>query len=296
MAAYRFEFKAMGGGCEVLLCASDEEGVQAAVKAAVAEVHRIEQKYSRYRPDSIVSQINQAAGSGLWSECDPETQWLFDYADTLYRSSDGLFDITSGVLRRAWDFNAGIVPDISALQPLMPLIGWQHVERDGTRVRLTLSGMEVDFGGFGKEYAADSAATLLARLGFKHGYVNLGGDVRVIGPQPDGQAWLMAIQDPRKRNGVIATVPMQGGGLATSGDYEKFFEKDGLRYCHILNPFTGMPVSHWRSVSIMAPLAIAAGSYSTIAMLKEEDALAWLGQSGFSYLAQSHSGEIFHNR
>jgi FAD:protein FMN transferase len=292
---YRIEFQALGGACEIMLCAANEADARSMAEAGVEEVRRIEHKYSRYRPDSIVSRINQAAGSGLWVECDPETRWLFDYADTLYRASEGFFDITSGVLRRAWDFNAGIVPEERTLAALRALIGWPRVEREEDRVRLPTPGMEIDFGGFGKEYAADCAATLLSRNGNKHGFVNLGGDIGVVGPQPDGQPWRIAIQDPRQPKQIIATIPLFKGGLATSGDYEKFFEKDGQRYCHILNPFTGMPVTYWRSISIMAPLAIAAGSHSTIAMLKQENALEWLKQSGFSYLAQANNGELFHS-
>lgn len=291
--AYRFEFHALGGGCELLLCAENEAAARTAAEAGVGEVRRIEQKYSRYRPDSIVSRINMAAGSGAWTQCDPETCWLLDYADTLHRTSDGLFDITSGVLRRAWDFKAGIVPDERDLHALLPLIGWREVERERDRIRLPKAGMEVDFGGFGKEYAADSAAESLARQGIVHGYVNLGGDVRVIGPQPDGKPWLIAIQHPRQRDQIMATIPVPQGGLATSGDYEKFFERDGRRYCHVLNPRTGMPVAYWRSVSILAPLAIVAGSYSTIAMLKEGAGIDWLKQSGLPYLAMASNGDLF---
>jgi thiamine biosynthesis lipoprotein len=292
LTAYRFDFKAMGGGCEILLCAADKAEAFAAAETGIKEVERIEHKYSRYRPDSILSQINQAAGSGDWIDCDPETTWMLNYADTLYRNSEGLFDITSGVLRRAWDFNAGIVADDNTLMTLLPLVGWQRVERADDKVRLPLAGMEIDFGGFGKEYAADSAAAVLAKQSIQHGYVNLGGDIRVIGPQPDGQPWLIAVQDPRQRGEIVATIPLHQGGLATSGDYEKFFEQDGQRYCHILNPFTGRPVTHWRSISVLAPVATAAGSYSTIAMLKENMAIEWLKQSGFSYLALSNSGEL----
>lgn len=290
--AYRFEFNAMGGGCELLLCAPDKLRARAAAEIAVGEVRRIEQKYSRYRQDSVVSQINSQAGTGQWMLCDRETNWLLDYAETLYRSSDGFFDITSGVLRRIWDFAAAVIPGEAEIQALLPLIGWGEVERGEGRIRLPRAGMEVDFGGFGKEYAADSAAETLARQGITHGYVNLGGDIRVMGPQPDGKPWLMAIQHPRQRGQIIATIPVYQGGLTTSGDYEKFFEQDGRRYCHVLNPGTGMPVAYWRSVSILAPLAIMAGSYSTVAMLKEEVGIDWLKQSGLPYLAVASNGEL----
>jgi thiamine biosynthesis lipoprotein len=152
--------------------------------------------------------------------------------------------------------------------------------------------MELDFGGFGKEYAADRAATMMAARGAKHGYVNLAGDLRVLGPKPDGAPWMIGIQDPRRRGEVIATIPVYQGGLATSGDYERYFELEGQRYCHILDPNTGWPVTHWRTVSVLAPLAVVAGNCSTIAMLKQADGLAFLQASGMNFLAMDQHGAI----
>jgi thiamine biosynthesis lipoprotein len=153
--------------------------------------------------------------------------------------------------------------------------------------------MEIDFGGFGKEYAADRAAAAMDTQGVKHGYVNLAGDIRVIGPQPDGQPWMIGIQDPRQRGNMIASIPLEAGAIATSGDYERFFELDGRRYCHVLDPNGGQPVSFWRSVSIVAPVAVAAGSFSTIAMLKQEEGLAFLEASGMDYLAVDQHGKLY---
>lgn len=290
MDPLRFTFSAMASPCELLLCAESRELAQSAAEAAIAEVRRIEQKYSRYRSDSVVSTINAAAGSGAWVACDAETLWLMNFADTLYQQSKGLFDITSGVLRRVWDFKAKRVPGEDEIAGLLPLIDWQMVERKEQAVRLPAHGMEIDFGGFGKEYAADAAAAQLRQQGIRHGYVNLGGDISVIGPQPDGSNWQIAIQDPRQPDAIVATIPIQQGGLATSGDYERFFEADSRRYCHILNPRTGMPVNYWRSVSIAAPLAIVAGSCSTIVMLMEQKGHEWMRDSGFSYLGISGDG------
>ena len=281
----------MASGCEVVLEAADGASAQAHADAAMAEVLRVETKYSRYRADSIVSRINAAAGQEA-VECDDETRSLLDYADVMYRASDGLFDITSGVLRRAWNFKLPRVPGAEELAALLPLIGWQRVERDGARVRLPLEGMEIDLGGFGKEYAADRAGALLATRGVRHGYVNLGGDLRVVGSKPGGQPWMIGIQDPRHKGQLAATIPVFQGGLATSGDYERFFELDGQRYCHVLDPNTGWPVSHWRTVSVLAPLAVVAGNCTTIAMLKQSDGLAFLEASGMDYLAVDQHGAI----
>ena len=290
MRTFRIPFHAMASACEVVLAGEDEAQARAHAQAAIDEVRRIERKFSRYLGDSIVSRINAAAGLAP-VPCDDETWALLGYADALYKSSDGLFDISSGVLRRAWNFKVARVPTEAELAPLRRLIGWPRVERAAQAVRLPDAGMEIDFGGFGKEYAADRAGAILASEGTRHGYVNLAGDMRVLGPRPDGQPWMIGIQDPRRKDQVIATVPIGRGGLATSGDYERFFEIDGRRYCHVLDPHTGMPVTHWRTVSVMAPLAVVAGNCTTIAMLKEAGGLAFLEASGMDYLAVDQHGE-----
>jgi thiamine biosynthesis lipoprotein len=292
MPAYRVPFGAMASLCEVVLVADDEDKANRLAGAAIAEVRRIETVYSRYRPDSIVGRINAAAGCDF-VECDEETLRLLEFGDQLYEESGGLFDMTSGVLRRAWDFKAACVPDALTLVECTSRIGWRRVERKDCAIRLPQAGMELDFGGFGKEYAADRAAEALLALGVRHGYVNLAGDVRMLGPRPDGTAWVVGIRHPRDPGGVLATIPILSGALATSGDYERFFERDGQRYCHILDPRTGRSVTYWRSVSVLAPQAIVAGAVSTIAMLKQEHGIAYLRESGFDFLAIDHQGAMY---
>lgn len=282
----------MASRCEVRVAAASEQAADVLAQAAIAEVARIERKYSRYRADSALSLINAAAGSA-WCEVDSETDALLDYAATLFDSSEGRFDITSGVLRRAWNFREARLPSPAELAPLLRLAGWDRVERAPGRVRLPLAGMELDFGGFGKEYAADRAAAALAAQGVRHGYVNLGGDLHVIGPQPDGSPWLIGIQDPRDDTQLAASIPVSAGALATSGDYERFIEVEGKRYCHILDPASGYPPGHWRSVSVLAPLCIAAGSFATLAMLRGGDALAFLDDSALGYLAIDFEGRVY---
>jgi thiamine biosynthesis lipoprotein len=288
---FKISFKAMGGHCEIQLAAPERETAEKSARLAINEVHRIEAKYSRYLPDSIVSRINSAAGGGDLIACDSETLWLLDYADTLYKSSNGLFDITSGVLRSAWNFKEKIIPSDDKLKSLLTLVGWDKVEGGKEGICLPIPGMEIDFGGFGKEYAADRAAAQLMSAGIQHAYINLGGDVRAIGPQPDGSPWIVGVKNPRKQDSIVATFPIERGALATSGDYEKYFELGGQRYCHVLNPFTGYPVSYWQSVSVVAPLAIVAGSYSTISMLKETTATDFLDGLGFQYFCINQEGQ-----
>lgn len=292
-AIHRTAFDAMASRCEIRLAAPDAHTAELLSRQAVAEVRRIEEKYSRYRPDSIVSRVNAAAGREPVA-CDRETMGLMGYAAALFGASEGLFDITSGVLRKAWDFRRPSVPTAAVLEPLLSLVGWHNVACEGEEVYLRQAGMEIDFGGFGKEYAADRAAALLIEAGVRHGYVNLGGDMRFIGPRLDGRPWSIGIQDPRDPDAVVASIPISQGALATSGDYERYFELDGQRYCHILDPRTGMPVRHWRSVSVMAPMAIAAGSCSTIAMLKQQGGLNFLNASDMGYLTVDDQGQMLY--
>ena len=300
----RFDFTAMASPCSLQLDGCDEPAMRQAASAAMAEVQRVEHAYSRYRDDSIVSRINRAAGRGEWVAVVAETASLLDFADQLWHLSDGLFDITSGVLRRAWDFKTPRVPEPAALQALLPCLGWPQVEREqtaeGMRVRLTRPGMELDFGGFGKEYAADRAAAVLHQHGMSHALVNLGGDLHALGPRglPElaGAPWLIAIQHPRpdaaQPDQPLAQLALSRGGLATSGDYERYFIHAGQRYCHILNPRTGWPVTHWQSVSVLAANATAAGVLTTLAMLQGDTAAQALHAQGVGYLAVRHDGLV----
>jgi len=284
----------MASDNELQLDAADPARARRAADAAIADVLRIEAKYSRYRDDSLVTRINRAAG-GAAVEIDTETAALVAYADRCFAESGGRFDLTSGVLRRAWDFRRKppALPEPAALEAATALVGWAGVEWSDHTVRLPRPGMEIDFGGVGKEYAADRAATICVEHGVAHGLINLGGDVRAIGTQGDGTPWRVGIQHPRAAPGkVIAYVDLADGAVATSGDYERYFDLDGRRYCHILDPRTGMPVAHWQSVSVVAPLAVVAGSCATIAMLMEADGEAFLAAQGWSYVAIAPDGTL----
>lgn len=288
-----FEFKAMGTLCVIKTRGAVEHEVRGAVDAAIAEVKRIEARYSRYRADSIVSRVNAAAGGGTAVEVDAETADLLDFAASMHLHSDGLFDITTGVLRQVWDFRAARLPDTAQLQQVLARLGWQKVEWRRPFISLPIAGMELDFGGFGKEYAADRAGTLLAEHGVS-ALVNLGGDLRIAAPHvgAGAAAWSLGIAHPRKPGEVIAGIEMTGGGLATSGDYERFFEVDGRRYCHILDPHTGWPVQHWQSISVCAPSCLAAGALSTVAMLKGPEAHEFLRSQGVGFLSIDARGQI----
>jgi thiamine biosynthesis lipoprotein len=279
---------------EIRFYTDDESRANEIAQKAVTEVRRIEAKYSRYRDDSVTSQINRCAGRAAVA-LDTETASLVHHGESCYRISQHRFDLTSGVLRRAWNFKSGIFPSEQAVNDLLPLVGWDKVQWDGQNLFLSRVGMEIDFGGIGKEYAADSAARVLASCGVEHGLVNLGGDIRVLGPHPDGSPWVVYIAHPRQPGSVFMGINLHRGSLATSGDYQHFMEVNGRRYCHALNPLTGYPVSAWQSVSIVSPLCLDAGSISTIAMLLEEEALPFLKSRREIYLLVDASGQIHSN-
>lgn len=297
LSSYRFPFMAMAASCEVLLFAASPADAQAAAKTAIEEVQRIERKYSRFRDDSILSAINRRAGHDAIA-VDGETAALIDFAQTAHTQSEGAFDITSGVLRRAWDFrptSAPRLPTPAEVQALLPLVGWNKVIWQRPRIRLPHPECELDFGGLAKEYAADRAASLLMQRGIKHGLLNLGGDVRVFGGQPEGTPWRVAIAHPRHPDRLLASVALREGALATSGDYERFFEVNGRRYCHLLDSRTGWPVEQLQAASVVAPLAIVAGSLASIAMLRGEAAVPLLKSSAESYLLVDREGKVSGN-
>lgn len=286
-------FGVMASTGEVRVVGLPQAVARDAIEGAIAETRRIEAKYSRYRADSVVSRINALAGSGATVDVDAETAGLLDFADRMFEHSSGCFDITSGVLRAAWDFRSGRLPSADEIRALLPRIGWRRTGwRQGARSIRLPAGMELDFGGFGKEYAVDRAAAVLVEAGATGGFVNLGGDVRVIGPNALGAAWQIGIRHPRKPDAALVSVSITRGGLATSGDYERFMEVGGRRYCHILDPRTGWPVQSWQSVSVVAPVCLAAGALTTSAMLAGDSAEEFLRAQGARYVAVSADGRV----
>jgi len=272
-------FQAMGGPCEINLYINKNQ--QHILFELEEEVRRLEKKYSRYLDNSIIQKINHAQGNKI--KVDIETAGLLNYASNCYKISDGLFDITSGVLRRAWDFKNKKLPSQESINQLLNRIGWHKVLWDGKTIQLG-KNMEIDFGGVGKEYAVDVLARICQYQNIEHGLINLSGDIRVLGAHPNGEPWRVGIQHPREKNTAIASIDLFQGALASSGDYERFFMHDSTRYCHVLNPLTGWPAQYISGVSIQTDECLVAGSLSTIAMLKEREAVSWLSDIGCEYL------------
>jgi thiamine biosynthesis lipoprotein len=284
-------FHAMASDCAVHLQAETAAASAMIAAAAEAEVRRIEARYSRYRADSELTRINGVAAAGGATDIDPETAGLIAYAKACFKSSEGAFDITSALLRRAWDFSKSRLPEQREIDALLPRIGLDKVTLSDGCLAFAQAGMELDLGGLGKEYAADRAAEVCSEMEARHGFVDLGGDIRVIGPQPDGQPWRIGIRDPRDGASIVAEVALHGGALATSGDYERFIEVDGRRYCHILDPRTGWPPHGLSSVTVITDRCLVAGSLATSAMLRGGQGGIWLERLGVRHIAIDDQGQ-----
>lgn len=284
IALHSIPFDALGTACVIHLEAVAAEVAQQAAGAAIEEVERIEQRYSRYRDDSTLAAINRVAAAGGSIAVDDETAVLLDYAFACHRMSGGLFDITSGVLRRAWDFSSDRLPAAAEVEALLPRIGMDKLLWQKPRLSFLTPGMELDFGGIGKEYAADRAAAVCRAHGMAHGLIDLGGDICVLGPRADGSPWRIGIRDPQAPAQALAVLEIADGALATSGNYERYIDHEGRRYCHILNPQTGWPTQGLSSVSVWASHCLLAGSLASVALLKGEAGKAWLAELAVAHL------------
>jgi thiamine biosynthesis lipoprotein len=278
---WRGEFAAMACPCQVLVDVPDAAAAARAAIAVSTEAWRIERKFSRYLPDNIVHALNTAAGAAV--EVDGETAKLLDFAATLHASSEGLFDITSGALRKVWRFDGSDrVPEATAVREVLKLVGWQRVSWHAPHLQMP-AGMEIDFGGIGKEYAVDRAAELGSAAAGVPLLVNFGGDIAATGPRPDGRAWKVAIESvgPDQPTPMIE---LKRGGVTTSGDARRFLLKDGVRYGHILDPRDGWPVRDApRSVTVLEANCTQAGVLSTLAILQGSGAERFLRKHKVSY-------------
>jgi thiamine biosynthesis lipoprotein len=279
-------FQAMGGPCEVLADIADEVTARKVVEAVAACAWRIDQKFSRYRSDSVVARINAAAGAPV--EVDDETAQLLDFAALMHRLSDGMFDITSGVLRRAWTFDGGDrTPTRADIDALLPLVGWSKLRWENPLLTLR-PGMQIDLGGIGKEYAVDRA-TALAKLATDAAVlVNFGGDLAVTRARDGNRPWRVGIEGveagARRASGLV---DLAAGALATSGDTHRYVRSNGRRLPHILDPRSGRPVSGApHSVTVAAPTCTHAGMLCTLAMLRGPGAEAFLAAEGVRHWVQ----------
>lgn len=251
---------------------------QHVLDAVVERCRSFEQTLSRTIPTSDIGRINAAAGAPV--EVAPETAELIARALEYCQASGGLFDITIGAVSSLWDFKQGVVPTQEQIEAALLHVGYACVEVDDQTVILADPQAMLDLGGIAKGYVADVLVAQLADAGVTSGYVNLGGNVKVLGTKPDGSPWRVGIRDPHidaSDTDSIARVSLEGGSVVTSGLYERRFEKDGTAYWHILDPRTGYPVqSDLVSATIVSEQSIDGDSLTKpLFMMGQEQALLW---------------------
>lgn len=269
-------FHCMGGLCEVLAETSDSSEAKKIFNAVYNEAKRLEKKYSRYDKTNLVHKINTAEGAPV--SIDDETHRLLLFADSLYKLSGGLFDITSGILRKAWTFDGGNhVPKPQELQNIIKNIGWEKVRLTKNSVQIP-AGWQLDFGGIGKEYAVDSCCEWARKTSSIPALINLGGDIAVTGPKQDKSAWKIEVDQSDEK------LLLFNGAVATSGDKNKFVIHNNKKLSHILNPKTGWPVENApRSVTVVAKTCVEAGALATLALLQGKKAESFLRSESQNY-------------
>lgn len=242
----------MGTAIHVELFSLDKSQGDAAAAAVIAEMHRIDRLMSPYRADSELSAVNRDAARRAVPVCD-ELFGLIAASRHFSELSDGAFDITYASVGRLYDYRAGIRPDEAQLARARAAIGWRGLQLDAaTRsVRFTHPLTAIDLGGFAKGHAVDNAARILAEHGVRYAIVSAGGDSRLVGDRC-GRPWTIAIRDPRRPGEVVAVLPLEATAVSTSGDYERYFEVDGVRCHHLIDPKTGKSPDSIRSVTILA--------------------------------------------
>ena len=246
--------------------APDEGLANEAIERGFAEIRRLEQILSTWIPDSEMSRINASAGQRAVA-AGPETLELLEHSLEMARLTEGGFNIAIGPAVEAWNVSQdGRVPtheELEAARPLMDLSAI-HIDREAGTVYLARSGMRVDIGGIGKGYAADFAARVMQEAGASAGVVAISGDMKTFGRLPDGQRFVFGIQHPRKENGItIGQLELEDEAVSTAGDYQRYFEKDSIRYHHILDPQTLQPARLSQSVTIVAKTGVLADGLDT---------------------------------
>ncbi|NWF71907.1 MAG: FAD:protein FMN transferase, partial [Nitrospirae bacterium] len=255
----------MGTLVTITAVAKNEAVAQAAATAGFAEIHRLEELLSTWIPASDLSRVNTSAGVRPVS-VNPETLAVVQNALQVAEMTHGGFNIAIGPAVEAWSVTDGQrIPAESELDALRPLVDLQgvHVDVPVQTIYLDKAGMRIDVGGIGKGYAADQAAEALRKAGAVAGVVALSGDIKTFGRLPDGKMFPIGIQHPRQDGSVLVWIDLQDEAISTAGDYERFFERDGIRYHHILDPHTLQPARGCQSVTVIAREGVWADGLDT---------------------------------
>jgi len=274
----------MGCPCEVLVDSTDRKLAELVVALARDEAWRIEKKWSRYLHNSLVEHINRSAGSHI--TVDDETARMIDFSESLFKLSDGVFDITSGVLRKIWNFNPDSkLPLQKEIDAIMSKVGWGKVYWQSPVIRLG-EGMQLDFGGIGKEYAVDQCVNILAKYDVSV-LINFGGDIACTNAPRNSEGWLVGIDGSSGQSNNHRMITLSKGAIASSGDTYRYLEYRGKRYSHILDARTGWPVDDSpASVTVIADTCTTAGMLTTLAQTQGANAENFLIEQSVEYFIE----------
>ncbi|MFK7855848.1 MAG: FAD:protein FMN transferase [Granulosicoccus sp.] len=275
----------MASPCEIHIEIRSRKRALALMLQARQEALRIEKLFSRYRQDNVVHRINSSQGRTI--TVDAETARMLDFAEQCFDLSDGLFDITSGVLRKVWLFDgSSSLPCQHEIQQLLSRVGWEKVTWQSPHFSLP-AGMQIDLGGIGKEYAVDRTVALLKESVDVPFMVNFGGDLHAAAAPESTGAWTVGIEAVSHAQGVVKSLQLKRGALTTSGDAQRYVLSDGVRYGHVLNPATGWPTPDSpSSVTVAGNSCLEAGILSTLAILNGSNAERFLDEQGVTYWCQ----------
>ncbi|MBN2028881.1 FAD:protein FMN transferase [bacterium] len=242
-----------------------EKKIDSIVNQIFRMMEEMEIKMSTYMDSSDVSRINSASGQ-RHVQVSPDVVQLLKTSIMVSENSEGLFDVTIGVIKNLWKFDSDlpVVPDPSLIEAMLPLVNYQEIQIEGDSVMLKRASMQLDLGAIAKGYIIDRGIEILNKNGVKAGIIDAGGDLRIVGSHPTRKTWRIGIRDPRGENGELYGVfETNAISVATSGDYERYFIQDGITYHHILDPRTGYPANACVSVTIAAEQAAIADAYAT---------------------------------
>ncbi|MBI5049190.1 MAG: FAD:protein FMN transferase [Deltaproteobacteria bacterium] len=266
----------MGTVVEITLVGEDEVRLNKAAGAAFDEIKRLENLMSHYKEDSDVAKINASAGKKP-AAISHETLAVIETSLKVSQLSNGAFDVTMGILGKVWHFTTDdkgemAPPSKEDIKKLLPLIDFSRIiiDKKNSTVKLAKQGMKINLGGIAKGYIIGKAAEVLKKLDIKRGIIHAGGDM-VVFQEAGSPPWLIGIQDPRQKDKIIGTIKASNTAVATSGDYERFFIKDGRRYHHIMDPDTGFPADKSTAVTIVADDPTMADALSTAVFIMGPD-------------------------
>lgn len=276
---------AFGRACHLVVDDHDGSGDDLLALAS-DEIRRIEQRFCSRKAGSLTSEINQAAGTGVYIDLDQEARSLLRFVDALWTQSKHVFDPTTRILQDCYDSNGRLRASADQLRGMLKLVGWGQLEITDQGARLAQKGMLVDMNACICPYAVDSVRKILISHGAEHALIELDRDVATIGKQVDGANWLVGSRFPRGSRTAIARLKLNGKGYAIRGDYERAVTIDGERYGRALSPIDGQPIPGLLSVAVIADNCLTACSAASVARLKTEPAaLKWLDNLGLDWLA-----------